>query len=75
MADTFSFYLAQADVARKQGELAKLPNVRESFERAEQVWRSLADKAQRVADARQMRDQAAATRAHAAQAEADVDCE
>ena len=60
MADSYSFYMTQADAARKSGDAAKLENVRESFFRAEGVWRALADKAQRVADARQMREGAAA---------------
>lgn len=66
MADTASFYLVQADAARKSGESAQLANVRDSFERAEKVWRSLAEKAQRVSDARLAREAESATaRAHA----------
>lgn len=70
MADTSSFYLVQADAARKSGEAAQLANVRESFERAEKVWRNLAEKAQRVSDARQQRE--ADTAISRANAEADA---
>ena len=65
MADTSGFYLTQADAARESGANAQLANVRESFERAEKVWRGLAEKAQRVADARQIREASVMTRANA----------
>jgi hypothetical protein len=60
MADTYAFYIVQAEAARRSAAAATLDNVRENFERAEGVWRSLADKAQRVADARQQREDVAA---------------
>ncbi len=72
MADTYSFYMTQADAARQSGEKAELANVRDSFERAEKVWRSLADKAQRVADARQLRESEASIRAGEAAAMAEA---
>jgi hypothetical protein len=61
MADTYAFYIQQAEAARKSADAAMLDNVRDNFERAEKVWRNLADKAQRVADARQQREDVAAT--------------
>ncbi len=60
MADTYAFYMVQAEAAKRSAEAAILDNVRENFVRAEGVWRSLADKAQRVADARQQREDVAA---------------
>lgn len=66
MADNYDFCIVQADAARRSADAAQLDNVRENFERAEKVWRSLADKAQRVADARQVREEATARASDAA---------
>ncbi len=60
MADNFEFCIGQAEAARRSASAAQLDNVRDNFERAEKVWMTLADKAQRVADARQVREAASA---------------
>lgn len=55
MSLTADFCTQQADSARVAADAAELDNVRDNFERAEMVWRKLADQAGRVATERAAR--------------------
>ncbi len=60
MADTYEACCERADVAAAAAKKATLENVRERELRAERTWRSLANKAQAVAEQRErlMREKA-----------------
>jgi hypothetical protein len=59
MSITYEFATERADEAARQAENAELSNVRERALRSEAAWRSMATRAQKIADARRAREAAA----------------
>jgi hypothetical protein len=56
MSTPSSFYVEQAEVCAKAALDALLPNQREKYLRSQAAWQALADRDQRIKEAREVRE-------------------